>query len=293
MANRNRLLAVPNVSEGRDQTAIQAIADAFTEGGEVELLDLHSDADHHRSVYTLAGDPGSLANALAAGAALAIQRIDVSDGRGVHPHVGAVDVVPLVYPCAESQGAACAEALACADMIGERLHVPVFLYGALAQGRTRAQLRAGGVQGLASRIDSGQARPDFGPAAMHPTAGATLLGARAPLVAFNLQLAAPASIHDASRIAGLIREGGGEGLAGVRALGMRIGEGVPQVSVNIERPLEVPIAAVVEAVRKHAEVVRGELVGLAPRGAMEGFPPELPLPGFDPSRHLIENALGF
>jgi glutamate formiminotransferase len=227
--------------------------------------------------------------------------------------VGAVDVVPLVYLDAGARGAACAEALVVADRIGLELKVPVFLYGELTRGdgesaRTRAQLRRGGVAGLERRIlaargqpggaargarraEAGGERPDFGPPAMHPTAGATLVAAREPLVAFNLQLASPATIRDADAIAALVREGGAEGLPGVRAIGMRLSGGGAQVSMNLERPLDVPAAAALEAVRRHAQVRGAELVGLAPAAALEGFPEDVPLPDFDPARHLIENAL--
>jgi glutamate formiminotransferase len=325
------LLAVPNVSEGRDVGVIVAVGRAFADGrgtrgapgggdrpggtpsgaeaidgdssSGVRLLDVHSDADHHRSVFTLAGGPRELADALLRGAAAAVERIDVMDGRsrdreqnGQHPHVGAVDVVPVVYVDAGSRGAACAEALVVADRIGVELRVPVFLYGELTATRlrpavTRAELRRGGVAGLAERIAKGRP-PDFGPRRMHRSAGATLVAARPPLVAFNLQLARSAKIEDARRIAALIREGGAEGLPGLRAIGVQLGGGA-QVSMNIERPLDVPLAAVIEAVRRHAGVTSAELVGLAPRAAFGGFPEDVPLPGFDPARHVIENALGF
>jgi glutamate formiminotransferase len=204
-----------------------------------------------------------------------------------------------------------------ADRIGGELGVPVFLYGELtgedgATVRTRADLRRGGVEGLRRRMletdgdrgatglagpgeprgEAGGLRPDFGPQAMHSTAGATLVAARGPLVAFNLQLASPATVADARRIAALIREGGAEGLPGVRAIGIRLRGGVGQVSMNLERPMEVPVARALEAVRRHAAVSGGELVGLAPREALEGFPDDVPLQGFDPGRHVIENALG-
>ncbi len=284
------LLAVPNVSEGRSSANVEAIAAAFTAGGKTRLLDVHRDADHHRAVFTLAGSPGSLAGALAAGAAEAVEHVDIGDGRGEHPHVGAVDVVPVVYLDSGLRGAACAEALVAAEEIGA-LGVPVFLYGELGDGRTRAQLRGGGVKALAERIRSGGVSPDFGPTAVHPTAGATLVGARPPLVAFNLELAPPATVADARRIAGLIREGGAEGLSGVRAIGVALERG-PQVSLNIERPTEVPLRAVVAAVEAHAIVACAELVGLTPAAALEGFPTDLPMPGFDPTRHTIEKALG-
>jgi glutamate formiminotransferase len=317
------LLAVPNVSEGRDQATIEAIAHAFTAHGTARLLDVHSDADHHRSVFTLAGAPSELSSALLAGARVAVERIDVGVGRnpadiGEHPHVGAVDVMPVVYLDPAQRGAACAEALVVAAELGDELGVPVFLYGELARGRARAELRRGGVGRLAERLSTGELRPDFGPPRLHPTAGATLVAVREPLVAFNLELAPPASVDDARRIASLIREGGPEGLEGVKAIGVPLrrterGDGGPldggsrprargtacgestvaQVSMNVERPLELPLRAVVEAVRKHAEVACAELVGLAPRAALEGFPADVPFADFDPGVHVIENALGF
>jgi len=312
------LLAVPNVSEGRDPRLIAAIGRAFagadgtdrSGGGAddpasdgVRLLDVHSDADHHRSVFTLAAGPGALADALLRGVRAAVERIDLAarllGGRsdvGQHPHVGAVDVVPVVYLDASARGAACGEALVVADRIADELDLPVFLYGELTGGKagspvTRAELRRGGVAGLAERIAGGR-RPDFGPSRMHPRAGATLVAARPPLVAFNLQLAPPAKVQDAKRIAALIREGGDEGLPGLRAIGLILAGGVAQVSMNVERPLELPLATVVQAVRGHARVTAAEVVGLVPRAALEDFPRDVPLPGFDPARHVIENALG-
>ena len=313
------LLAVPNVSEGRRQATIEAIARAFTAWGAARLLDVHSDADHHRSVFTLGGTQGSLSGALLTGARVAVEHVDVGRDRdteemGVHPHVGALDVVPLVYLDASQRGAACAEALVVASELGDDLGLPVFMYGELAKGRTRAELRRGGVAGLAKRLSTGELSPDFGPPRMHPTAGATLVGAREPLVAFNLELAPPASVQDAKRIASLVREGGAEGLPGLRAIGVSLsrrgmksespacpprargtpfGDVVAQLSMNVERPLELPLRAIVDAVRRHAEIACAELVGLAPRSAFEGFPEDVPLPGFDPEAHVIENALGF
>jgi glutamate formiminotransferase/glutamate formiminotransferase/formiminotetrahydrofolate cyclodeaminase len=292
------LMAVPNVSEGRDGATVRAISSAFTADGEVRLLDVHSDSDHHRSVYTLAGVPGALSGALLAGASEAVSRVDVmssagaGESRGEHPYVGVLDVAPVVYLDESARGAAFAEALVIADRIGDELSVPVFLYGELAGGRTRAQLRAGGVVGLSRRIAAGELRSDFGPSRVHPSAGATLIAARPPLVAFNLRLAPPASVKDARRIAALVREGGAEGLPGVRAIGVQLAGAVAQVSMNVERPFEVPLALVVERVGAHAVIAAGELVGLAPRAALADFPEDIPLPGFDSARHVIENALG-
>jgi glutamate formiminotransferase/glutamate formiminotransferase/formiminotetrahydrofolate cyclodeaminase len=208
--------------------------------------------------------------------------------------VGAIDVIPIVYLTEENRGAACAEALVTGDLVAERLELPVVLYGVLAGGRTRADIRRGGYEGLAERIRSGEAEPDFGPRRMHPTAGAALVAARPPLVAFNLELAPPATGDTARGIAAAIREGGTDGLPGVRAIGLELPsrEGLAQVSVNVEDPAATPLAQIVAAVRRHAPVQAGELIGLAPRAALEGFPEDVPLPGFDPQRHLVENALG-
>nr|MBA3809065.1 glutamate formiminotransferase [Solirubrobacterales bacterium] len=142
------------------------------------------------------------------------------------------------------------------------------------------------------RSDEPRLRPDFGPAQLHRSAGATLVAAREPLVAFNLQLAAPSTVQDARAIAAAIREGGERGMPGLRAIGVALCGGVAQVSMNVERPLELPLAAIVETVRTFADLAGAELVGLAPAAALERFPEDLPMPGFDPARHVIENALG-
>lgn len=288
------LLAVPNISEGRDMETIHAVGEAFEAAG-ARLLDVHADVDHHRSVFSLAGTPGQLAPALLAGFQVAQVRIDISDGRGRHPHVGAIDVAPIVHIESGARGAACAEALLLGDLIGERLQVPVLLYGELAGGRARALLRRGGPLALARRIEAGELTPDFGPRRLHPTAGATLVAARPPLVAFNVELAPPAGLAQAGQIAALLREGGREGLPGVRAIGIALqrpdGE-VGQVSFNVEQPERTPLRLLIEAVARHAQIACAELVGLAPAVALEGFPEEVPLPGFDPARHVLANALG-
>lgn len=289
--DRAVLLAVPNFSVGRDDATIDAIGAALTAGGDVRLLATHRDPDHNRSVFTLAGAPGTLAPALAAGAAVARERIDLRAHEGVHPHVGALDVAPVVYLSAADRGAACAEALVAGDLIG-RLGIPVLLYGALAQGRTRAELRRGGPAALAQRIAAGEVRPDFGPDVAHPRAGVTLAAARPPLVAFNVTLRPPATVETARAIAARIREGGEEGIPGLRAIGLLLErQQQVQVSMNVERPYETPLRDIVAAIARHAEPAAAELVGLAPEAAFEGFPPDLPIPGFDPDAHLIERAL--
>ena len=278
------LLAIPNVSEGRDQTAIDAIADAF----DARLLDVHSDTDHHRSVFTLAGEPGELAQVVVNGAAEAMRQVDLDAHEGIHPRVGAIDVAPIVYLDRADRGAACAEALVLGDLLGEELELPVFLYGELAQGRTRAELRKGGPATLAKRIDSGELKPDFGPHKLHPTAGAVLVAARPPLVAFNVELAPPATLDDARAIAAAIREGGPEGLHSVRAIGLWLAaRDVAQVSTNVEDHRATSLARVVAAIARHATPSQAELVGLAPRAAFDGFPDDLPVA----NRRVVEDAL--
>jgi len=305
------LLAVPNVSEGADVAKLARLAAAFAAPAQppaaagsapVRVLDVHSDADHNRSVFTLAGPPGALAGAVMNGAAVAVSDVAVVAGdtepAGQHPHVGALDVAPIVYLSDADRGAACAEALVLADRIGHELEVPVFLYGELTEddhsaARTRAQLRRGGVAKLAARMADREhpLAPDFGPAQPHPTAGACLVAARAPLVAFNIQLAPPATLDDARALAGEIREGAAGGLPGVRAIAVLLRGSVPQVSTNVERPFELPLVEVLEAVRRRASVSSAEIVGLVPAAALAGFPEDVPLSGFDPQRHLLENAL--
>jgi glutamate formiminotransferase/glutamate formiminotransferase/formiminotetrahydrofolate cyclodeaminase len=283
------LLAVPNVSEGRDAVVVAEIADAFAAGG-AELLDIHSDPDHNRSVVTLGGEPRALAHALLAGAREAVDRIDLGAHDGLHPHVGALDVAPVVHLGDATRGAACAEALLAADLIATELAIPVFLYGSLAGGRTRAELRRGGIAELARRMRSGELRPDFGPPEPHPTAGATLVAARPPLIAFNVELAAPATKTDAMGIAAGIREGGPAGLPGVRAIGLELAArgGVPQVSLNVEDHEHTPLRDVVAAIARHAPIAQAELVGLAPAAAFEGFPDDIPVR----NRRTIEEAVG-
>jgi glutamate formiminotransferase / 5-formyltetrahydrofolate cyclo-ligase len=278
------LLAVPNVSEGRDRAVIDAVAAAFGPG----LLDVHADPDHHRSVFTVAGAPGQLASVIGAGVRTAIESVDVGRHEGIHPRVGAFDVAPIVYLREADRGAACAEALVLADMLGEQLQLPVFLYGALAGGRTRAELRRGGLPALERRVASGEQLPDFGPRRLHRTAGAVLVAARPPLVAFNVELAPPATLEDAREIAARIREGGSQGLPSVRAIGLWLAHrGVAQVSMNVEDHRAVALADVVEAVRRHATPAAAELVGLAPSAAFAGFPEDIPVA----NKRLIEDAL--
>lgn len=285
------LLAIPNVSEGEDAAILDAIAQAFTRSGEAHLLDVHSDADHGRTVFTLAGRPGALAPAIRAGAAAVVELIDLRDDAraGLHPHVGALDVAPFVHLDRARRGAACAEALHAGALLGD-LGLPVVLYGALSGGRTRADLRRGGPAGLDAKVRAGEVVPDFGPrGGLHPGAGAVLLAARPPLVAFNVELAPPATLADAQRIAGMIREGGPDGLSGLKAIGLTLEHrgGVAQISMNVEDHEALPLREVVAAIAAHAPVAEAELVGLAPARAFAGFPDDVPVR----NRRIVEDAL--
>ena len=288
------LLAVPNVSEGGESERLMRLERAFTRG--VALLDRHADADHGRSVFTLAGQPGALTEALAAGAAEALETIDMHGYRGAHPAVGALDVCPVVWFSPGDHEAARTEAVAVAERIGG-LGVPVFLYGELARspGRAeRAYFRNGGLAELWLRMESGELRPDFGPGLPHRTGGATLVTARPPLAAFNGELDSGA-LEVARAVAAGLREAGG-GPTGVRAIGLLLSGGRAQVSTNVHDPLTVPLGEVVERVRRlaaplGARPLEAELVGLIPQAALAGYPEDVPVRGFDPERHLIERRL--
>jgi glutamate formiminotransferase len=282
------LLAVPNVSEGREAAAIEAIRAAFTSEGGARLLDVHTDPDHHRGVFTLAGVAGSLAEAVLAGAREALRQIDLTAHDGIHPRVGAIDVAPIVYLQPADRGAACAEALVLGDLLAEHLALPVFLYGELAPGRTRAQLRRGGPAVLAERVLGGELRADFGPSELDLGRGAVLVAARLPLVAFNVELGEGASLQQAREIAAAIREGGACGLPGVRAIGLWLERaGRAQVSTNIDDYSRTSPREVVAAIARHAEPSAAELVGLAPRAAFDGFPDNVPVRNL----RVIEDAL--
>jgi glutamate formiminotransferase len=261
------LVAVPNVSEGRDEDVLDGIGAAFARHAHV--LHRSADPDHHRAVFFLAGEPGELHRALAAGAVAAAERIDLGAHDGLHPRVGALDVAPVVFLEESGRGAAIAEALLAADAIGTS-GIPVFLYGELAGGRTRAELRRGGPAGLAERGTP----PDYGPPELHPTAGATLVAARPPLLAFNLELAPPATPADARAIAARLRTE----LPGVKALGLQLErQDLVQVSTNVEDHRALTLADVLAAVRSEHEVRAAELVAPAPEAALAGWPADVEL----------------
>jgi glutamate formiminotransferase len=289
------LLAVPNVSEGRDRARVERLSTAFA--GRATRLDTHSDPVHNRTVFTLSGRPGALAEALAEGARACVEEIDMRRHEGAHPCVGALDVCPVVWLGAEDRALARDEALDAARRIGADARVPVFLYGDLATDeghRERAFFRAGAPAELRRRLDAGELRPDYGPDQLHPSAGATLVTARPPLAAFNLELQG-IGVGPAGEIAAQIREAGG-GPPGVRAIALELGEGRTQISTNVHDPTAVPLAEVVDRVRRlaaprGASVVSAEVVGLIPEATLDGWPEDVSL-SFDPAAKTIERRVG-
>ena len=282
------LESVPNFSEGRDAATLEALRTALSRPA--RLLDLHVDEDHNRSVFTLVGDEDELAETLVAGVACARDRIDLRRHEGAHPRVGVADVVPIVPIKPEDMGRAKQAALTLAERIGDELSLPVFLYGELAPGRGPAFFRTGGLEGLRQRVDAGELPPDFGPSSIDERAGAVLVGARGPLIAFNVNLRGELSA--ARAIAATVRERDG-GFPGVRALGLELPRaGLVQVSMNVEdweaAALHELVARIeAEATVRGAEVVGAELVGLMPGGAAAvAAGPALRIDGFDASRVL-------
>jgi glutamate formiminotransferase len=288
------LLSVPNVSEGRDAARIEALERAFAGG--VELLDRHSDSDHNRTVFTLAGEMADLVPALGRGAAEAVDSIDMNAHEGVHPAIGALDICPLVWTSPADSALARSAALAAAAELGD-LGVPVFLYGELAASPghlERAYFRNGGLSELWLRMEAGGLQPDFGPDLPHRTAGATLVTARPPLGAFNVELDS-GDLDLARAVAAGLRESGG-GLPGVRAIGLPLSSGRVQVSTNVHDPAAVPLGAVVARVRElaarlGAAPVEAELIGLIPAAALVDYPGDVPIRDFDPRVQTIEARL--
>lgn len=263
------LESVPNVSEGRNRATIAAIGKAFGERGRV--LDVHSDPDHHRSVYTVVAEESDLVETLLAGIARTVELVDLRVHDGIHPRVGAVDVVPIV-PLGGEMALAIEIAAELGRRAGGEIGVPVFLYAASGEERRPAYFRRGGPAELRCRIESGEVRPAFGPPELDPRSGAVLIGARPPLIAFNIELVT-GDVVDAQAIAAAIRESSG-GMRGVQALGLYLpSTGRAQVSINVVDVEAAPLVAVVEGVRAAAaaravDVGRGELVGLLPERAV-------------------------
>jgi glutamate formiminotransferase len=286
------LESVPNFSVGRDRATIDAIGTAVS--SHARLLDVHADEDHNRSVFTTVGAEDELVDALLAGIAVAVERIDLRQHEGAHPRIGAADVVPIVPLRPADMERARETAHVLGRRIGAELGLPVFLYAPPERGP--AFYRRGGTDGLQQRIDSGELAPDYGPSRLHETAGGVIVGARRPLIAFNVNLRG--DLAAARAIAAVVREKGG-GFPGVRALGLDLPRaGVVQVSMNVEDWEASALHEIVERIeqeaRSHgADVVGSELVGLMPAGAAAAAAGAvLRIEGFDQTRvlelHLLD-----
>jgi glutamate formiminotransferase len=290
------LECVPNVSEGRRPEVVDHLA-AAAEAGGARLLHRTSDPDHHRSVLTLAGTPEALRRSILALFETALQAIDLRRHHGVHPRIGAVDVVPFVPLGSVSLGQARELAAEVGAEVARRFGVPVYLYGegVSAERSNLADLRRGGLEGLALRLVDPAWKPDFGPATLHPTAGATVVGARRFLIAYNVVLRS-ADLRAARRIARAVRESSG-GLPAVKALGLPLASrGLVQVSMNLVDYRRTSIFEVFNRVAilaelQGAEVLESELIGLVPEEALEGGDVErLRLADFTEDR-VLENRL--
>lgn len=290
---------VPNFSEGRNEATVRALVEAVRAVPGAALLDQTMDADHHRAVLTFAGAPEAVAEAAFQAAKTATALIDLRRHRGEHPRVGATDVVPFV-PIRGVSMRDCVElAKAVGRRIGVELEIPVFLYEQAAPRPSRARLetiRLGGPAGLAHRMETDPDWvPDFGPRRLHPTAGATVVGARRILVAFNVNLATD-DLGIAKAVAKAVRQSSG-GLAHVKAIGVPLASrGYVQVAMNLVNIEETPVHVAFEAVRREAErrgvrVAGSELIGLVPRQAVRQAETHgLTLDSFDPSK-ILETRL--
>jgi glutamate formiminotransferase len=287
------LEAVPNLSEGRDAALLGSLAHAFA--SQALVLDVHADPDHHRSVFTLAAEGEELVDALLAGIALAVERIDLRRHEGVHPRVGVADVVPVVPLVPEGMPQAASVARVLASRLGAELGLPVFHYGEIGEGRRPAFFRRGGLDELRRRIEAGELEPDAGPETIDPRSGVALVGARKPLVAYNVVLATD-DVEVAREVARAIRGSSG-GMPGVQAIGLLLPQSARvQVSMNVIDVDLAPLHEVVERVREAAdargvEVATGELVGLVPESVLAAaFAANVVVPGVDASR-VLENVL--
>lgn len=288
------LECVPNVSEGRDQRVLERLADAVRGVDGVALADVHADPDHHRSVFTFLGPPGPVGAAALALAAAVFAAVDMRAHRGVHRRIGALDVVPFVPLRELTMADAVARAREVGEAIGRAHGVPVYFYGAAAtsaERRSLHSLRAGEYEGLAARLADSAWRPDAGPARFDPRLGATAVGARDILVAYNVWLDS-GDLAAARAIARAVRESSG-GLPALQAIGVPLARhGIAQVSMNLLDYRVTSIARAWDAVSAEARrlgvgIRRAELVGLAPRAAFEGRAPAgVGLPDLTPRQYL-------
>jgi len=289
---------IPNVSEGRRTDIVEAMARAIRGVASVRLLDHSSDASHNRSVFTLAGDAVGVEAAVLALMERAVADIDLRTHKGEHPRLGAVDVVPFV----PIEGVTMAECVALAKKVGaeiaRRFAVPVFLYEEASTNPARKNLediRRGEFEGLAAKMRAPEWAPDFGPPAPHPSAGASVVGARMALIAYNINLATD-RLDVAKKIAAAIRQSSG-GFRYVKAAGFKLADrGIVQVSMNLTNYEKTPIFRVFEAVKREATrygvaILESEIVGLVPSAAVTAAAEfYLQLEGFK-SEQILENKL--
>lgn len=292
------LECVPNVSEGRDRRVIESLADTIRSIAGVRLADTHTDPDHHRSVFTFFGSPAAVEAAALALAEAAVRAIDMRLHRGVHPRIGAVDVLPLVPIRGVSMARAVSAAHRVGHELGRRLEVPIFFYGEAALSPDRRWLplvRRGEYEGLREKLSDPAWRPDAGPARFDPRAGAIAVGARGILIAFNVWL--DSDDLDAARAIARAVRGSAGGLPGVQAVAVPLARrGIVQVAMNLLDYRTTSLPRAFERVRSEAaqrgiSLGRSELVGLAPRVAFEDATPEsLGLRDFRPEK-LLETHL--
>jgi len=289
---------VPNFSEGRDEALINKIADCFKNVTDVKLLDVKPDKDHNRTVVTAIGDPDPLKECVYKAFEVAVKNIDLTKHKGGHPRMGAVDVVPFT-PVRNSDMKECVElAKEVAKHVAEKFSVPIFLYEAAASSAERqnlANIRKGEFEGFGEKIKDPKWKPDFGPAVLHPTAGATVIGAREFLIAFNINLATN-DVKIADKIARAVRGSSG-GLVNVKAMGIELsGRGIVQVSMNMVNHKKTPLFRAFEMVRSEAErygvsVIGSEIIGLTPMEALISCADHfLKIENFD-MKQVIENNL--
>ena len=289
---------IPNVSEGRRPDVVESIADAITAVRGVRLLDHSSDASHNRSVFTMAGDAASIKAAVLAMYERAVAAIDLRAHTGEHPRLGAVDVVPFVPIEGVTMEACVALAKDVAQEVASRFAVPVYLYEEASANPARKNLediRRGEFEGLAAKMAAPGWAPDFGPAAPHASAGASVIGARMPLIAYNINLDTD-RLDVAKKIAAAIRHSSG-GFRYVKAAGFELTDrGIVQVSMNLTNYEKTPIFRVFEAVKREAErygvsILESEIVGLVPSAALNSAAEfYLQIAAFTPDQ-ILENKL--
>jgi len=297
---RTIIECVPNVSEGRDTGSIEAIAAAVRSAPGVRLLDVSSDASHNRSVLTFVGDAPAVRAGVAALFRAALERIDLRRHKGEHPRMGAVDVVPFIPIRGSSVEECVALSREAGAAIAKDFGVPVYLYEDSASSdlrRNLAEIRKGQFEGFADKMKDPRWAPDFGPAEPHPSAGVVAVGARAFLIAYNINLATR-DLAVADRIAKAIRHLSG-GFRYVKAMGVELAErGIVQVSINMTNFKKTPLHRVFECVRSEAErhgvaIVGSEIVGLSPAEALYAAAEHyLRLEGFSAEQVLETKLLG-